>query len=165
MQNTSKSRFSTQILIPSQNYRPVHPTASLTYPHGRPRVSANSQLPEESSGLLLPQALSFPKLSQFSFTPIIYSSHAISISKTCPIALHSQHISAFFLSLNKPCSFLPQDVGITSSLQPECSSFYLCKAGSPSASRPQFKYHLLRQAFPHYPNTNCHLAICSHITV
>lgn len=85
MQNTSKPRFSTQILIPSQNYRPVHPTASLTYPHRRPRVSANSQLPEESSGLLLPQALSFPKLSQFSFTPIIYSSHAISISKTCPI--------------------------------------------------------------------------------
>ena len=164
MQNTSKSRFRTQILIPSQNYRPVHPTASLTYPHGRPRVSANSQLPEESSRLLLPMS----KLSK-AFPVFLhsnhYSSHAISISETCPITLHSQHVSAFFLSLNKPRSFLPQDVCITSSFQPECSSFYLCKAGSPSSLTPQFKYHLLREASPHYPNTNCHLVICSHITV
>lgn len=34
-----------------------------------------------------------------------------------------------------------------------------------SSWRPQFKYHLPRQAFPLYSNTNCHLVSCSCIIV
>ena len=120
----------------------------------------DSQQLKENSGFFLSQTLSFPQLSQFSLTPVTYSSHAFSISKTTPLPSSLGPLTAAFcLSLNKASSFLPQDICTTSSLQQEYSSFHLCKAGS-FLIETQFKYHLPRQAVPLYPNTNCHLVSC-----
>lgn len=141
-----------------QNYRLVHPTASLTDPHGLTTTEELWILPTPSS--------------EFStaFPVFLHSSYLLKpwflYLQDRPNALFSPSLSCSLLSILEQNQLVPNPrtfvLPVPSSKNTVPFTFTRLAL---SSWRPQFKYHLPRQAFPLYSNTNCHLVSCSCIIV